>query len=219
MYKKVLLPIFCINFALASYANGLMKCQESIQSTRTMIISDIEFSHLVSCHHGVMREEFLVNGVPLEKEEYRKKLENIQMQQLRYDEDKKIEQDKKRMAWQQDISCVLAEKTVKQHLEKVRSTLSFFEHDILIPYIVYSQSGLIKNRSCFADIIQSCDVWQRQIGDMVHKQDLVSLDKMAQQLEQINQEIDVVMDLSIKNAIARCDDTRVLKLLLDMVKQ
>jgi len=193
--------------------------KESSVSERHRVIQGIEFSHILRSDNGVIQEQYLVNGVPLEHDEYQKLLEQAHLKQLRGDDAIRIEKDKKRMVWQQDIAMVMAEKSIKKSLEAIEASLTLLEHEAIRPYVVYASTGVATTKYRLAELVKSVGAWQKQLADLMHKQDLKSIEKLSNQLETVARELEVVVDETMKNAIARCDDTLVLKQLLELVTQ
>jgi|GEM_PF-1268963 len=219
MYKYKLVVsvglIFCAEFLVSSS----WAIKESFVSTRHRVIQGIEFSHILRSDNGVMQEQYLVNGVPLEHDEYQKQLEQAHLKQLRGDDAIRVEKDKKRMVWQQDIAMVMAEKSIKQSLEVIESSLTLLDHEAIRPYVVYASTGVATTKYRLSEMVKSVGAWQKQLADLMHKQDLKSMEKLSTQLETVARELEVVVDETMKNAIARCDDTLVLKQLLELVTQ
>lgn len=193
--------------------------KQSTVSERHRTIQGTEFSHILRCDNGVIGEQYLVNGVPMEYDEYQKLLEQAHLAQLRGDDAIAIEKDRKKMNWQQNLAVVMVEKSIKQSLEVIVASLTMLEHDAISPYVVYTSAGAATSKHRLSELAKLVVAWQKQLVDLMQKQDMKALDKLSVQLATIAKELETVVDETMKNAIARCDDTLVLKQLLELVTQ
>lgn len=193
--------------------------QESSVYQRCRVIGGQEFCHTVRSHQGTITEEFLCNSVPLEQDEYQKKLDQAYLKQLRNDDQLKAEKEKQRLLWQQDISAKVVEKIAVQNLEKIKTLTASLHQDILTKYLVFVEHSLIAGHGQLAEVARSVPIWHQQITSLLKEHRLSDLQQLSQHLEKVTANLESMFALTMQNAIARCDDTQILKQLLDLCGQ
>ncbi|MBI2353001.1 hypothetical protein HYV11_02025 [Candidatus Dependentiae bacterium] len=183
------------------------------------IINEISFSHTVMSDNGKMKEEFFINGIPVQQEEFYKEFEGAQLKDLRKEREKKQERKKSQMQVIDQAQLAIIEKLIITRLQEIQKQLDLLHHEQLKKYYVYQKNN-IDSLQKLSDIIQfvTTDV-PVQVKELVAQQDMQNLQKILTTIEPLPDHLEQFFKNSIQNAIKNCDDTVVLKELLTMLSQ
>ena len=137
--SKISFCFLTIN-ALQNYAKNYH--QEHFTSTTKIIINGKEFSHAKQSDNGVMTEQFLVNRVPVEKDQYIQALNATKLAQMNDQEKETQRKADDQQALRTNLQQTLLQKLVTQELINLQENLAILEEPILKPYFSFDSKGI-----------------------------------------------------------------------------
>ncbi|MBN1549506.1 hypothetical protein JW872_02495 [Candidatus Babeliales bacterium] len=202
---------------------------EAIQ-TRVQYVRYVEekvnnaiFAHRVDIIDGVAQDRWLINGQKVSAEEYEEALLDSEKEERR-EERRRVEALKRReeeaeaqhQVFIHDARKDIARKRLELVIKNVESELLKVKEPKLEPYLVFDRQT-VASADLFNQLqIDSLPEAKRLIalGHDVQEEDL---SRTADQLEAFGPRLRDMFRLTVKQAINQCDDTRLLKELLEIV--
>jgi len=187
-------------------------------STSVKVIQDKEFMHKIRSENGIVFEEYLINNVPMEKDEYQKQLEFEYVKYLRSEQELFDQKNKKRFMHQQELHCLLLKKTIDSILFELIDLIDHARSESLKNYLAYQLDG-IRDRHHLEELYASMDSWKNQEKKLLQQYDVLGLQQLLMVIEKVHNDFENLLHQSIQKAITQCDDTVILKKILALVSR
>ena len=217
--KKILL--------LFTVAIGCLQAQDYKKETFVRFseerIGQELFTHRVDIIDGATRERWSVNGASVGHDEYEQRLESALLARIRASRAKELEH---RRAYEQELeqqqqflrSCRVAtsKKRLRQLVAETESELVKVRDGRLQAYLQFDDSTY-PSRQLFDQTVQAVGDAKQQLAVCEPELTEPEFEKMAADLEGHPARMRGLFRSTVKHAIDTCDDTRVLKELLELV--
>lgn len=186
---------------------------------QTELINGVTFSHSMTSDQGATKEEYYIDGMPVQKEEFYKELEMAQMGDLRKEREKTDKKNKSRIDVVDEAQLAIVKKLLLKKLDEVKQSIEMLHHDHLKQYYVYDKAS-IESLQRLLDMKQFVmHTAPAEIKELVEKRDVKGLQQMLDSMESWPDRLDLFFKNSVQNAVKNCDDTAVLKDLLTLLSQ
>jgi hypothetical protein len=190
---------------------------ERFASQSSVIMNNQEFTHSKKSDNGVQTEQFLINGVPVEKDDYHNQLNTLKLAHMN-DQEKETERKADELqAMHSQLKNAVLQKLIKQTLFELNDSLSILEEPILKPYLVYEGKG-INSWSDFEEQKAWAAQIQKNLKSILQDQDSLTVQKLAHEVETKIKQVRHCLKQSIQKATLQCDDTATLKKLLTLIE-
>lgn len=207
----------------------LMGVSEAVQ-TRVQYVRYVEekvnnaiFAHRVDIIDGVAQDRWLVNGQKVGVDEYEEALLDAEKEERRT-ERRRVEDLKRReeeaeaqhQAFVHDARKDIARKRLELVVKNVESELFKLKEPKLEPYLAFDRHAVASPdqfNQLQIDIIPEA----KRLIALGHDAQEEDLSMAADQLETFGPRLRDMFRLTVKQAINQCDDTRLLKELLEIV--
>lgn len=212
---KVNILLFIMSLSSGIIAKSYIS-EHSVMSS-SMNVNGKEFKHTKKNDNGILSEEFLIDSVPVEQDEYFNTLNSVKldfMNQVSKDDNKR---DLERLSMRHEIQTSLRTKVIQTSLLDLENSLKILERSILQPYLIFDSKG-IKSKTDIEIIKNRAESIRKDLKGLLNRHDLVAMHNIEQELDVLIDQVQVCLKKSIQNATRTCDDTKVLKELLTMLE-
>lgn len=186
-------------------------------ASSTVIVNGKKFTHTKTSNHGIQSEQFLINDVPVQQDDYHNELNGLKLAQMNQQE-----KDTQRKAEQQEqmknsLKSAMLSKLVTQSLSELQDNLATLHESILKPYLIFNRSGITS-----AAELEQLNAWAMQLHKNLRSQladqNLANLHNLAEEIESKVELVRSCLKQSIQQATTQCDDTTTLKKLLNLIE-
>lgn len=212
------LPLYACFFMLQSTSifAKFYSSQHSM-TTSTMIMNGKKFTHTKKSDNGDLSEQFSINDVPVEQDDFNHELNTLKLAQMNHDEKEAQRKADEQENMKQQLKIAMLEKLVLQSLDDLKQTLSTLQESILNPYLMFHHSGISS-----AAELEALSTWTEQLHknlkSKVLNQNMTSLQNLSQELETKLEMARLCLKQSMQYATSHCDDTATLKKLLNLIE-
>jgi len=208
----VALLLCCMNLSM----HGGRYVSHKVISTDAELLGGKEFSHSLMSDMGVVQEDFSIDRVPVQKDDFYHAWESAYLAEARKERQGRVDRQKSRLDFMDASQAAILEKTVKKTVFEARQMLDCLNHETLQPYLKFDGSG-IRSSHHLAEIKQVLDQADVGIKKMVKGRDLQGLKAFLQNIELWPDQLETCFKNSVQGAIGQCDDTASLKELLSLM--
>jgi len=210
MEKRCMLAaLLCV---VASTCLGRYVSHKSI-STEVELINGKEFLRSVINDMGNVREEYSINRVPVEKDDFDQAWEESHMQDARKQRQDRFDKQRDRFAFANDTQAAILEKAIRKSVFDAKQMLQRLECETLQPYLKFDVKG-ISSPEQVQHMQQALRVADEAVKKMVKDHDMQGLKDFLQKIETWPDLLEHCFKQSVQSAIGQCDDTTSLKELL-----
>ncbi len=206
------LLLFCIHMSV----HGGRYVSHKVISTDVELIGGKEFSHSVMSDMGVVHEDFSIDRVPVQKDDFYHAWESAYLKEARLERQDRVDRQKSRFDFINASQAAILEKTVKKTVFDARQMLDRLNHATLQPYLKFDVSG-IRSSHHLGEIKQILEQADAGIKKMVKGHDLQGLKEFLQHIDLWPDQLETCFKNSVQAAIGQCDDTASLKELLALM--
>lgn len=179
-------------------------------------VDGIEFSHTVKSEQGKLEEKFLIDGEPVLKDEYYKRLEESQLKELRKDREKTDRRVRAKIAFVDQAQAIVLEKLALRYVKEIEEILDQLSNGSLRPYYRFTDNG-VQSSSHLSEMKHYIRNIGSEIKDCCEEHDIQSLQEIVDKIEFWPEILEGFYKDSVQNAIRQSDDTAALRELLSMV--
>lgn len=212
--SKIYLCLFMIQStsSFSEYFNS-----SHAMATSTVIVNGKKFTHTKTSNNGVQSEQFLINDVPVEQDEYNNELNGLKLAQMNQQE-----KDAQRKADEQEnmknsLKSAMLSKLITQSLTDLQDNLATLHESVLRPYLIFNHQGINSPTE-----LEQLNAWTKQLHKNLHthlaNQNFTTLQKLAEDIESKVEQVRSCLKQSIQQATTQCDDTTTLKKLLNLIE-
>lgn len=216
MNKQYLLMVTIFTLASMQLNAKTVITQRSVASS-CVIVGGKEFEHTKKSENGVNSEQFFIKGVPVEKEQYYEQLHAARVLQMHHEQQEAERKEHERDAMRDNVQRALLEKLVSTSIQDLSKDIQILEKAVIRPYLVFDASGLRSEQD-----LEQIQMWVDQISKNMKSSmvqiDVAALHKMVDDLQSQLELIQACLKKSTEKAIAQCDDSQVLKQLLELIE-
>lgn len=183
------------------------------------IIHGVSFAHSIISDQGMEKEEFFVDKIPVQKDEFYKELELAQLGDLRKEREKIESKKQSRIQVIDQAQLAIIEKLITKRLNEIKIALESLHHEQLKQYYVF-QKNTVESWQKLLDFKQFIEYTASQeLKALLEQHDMHGLQKMLDTIDSWPDRLDQFFKESVQNAIKNCDDTAILKELLTLLSQ
>ena len=186
-------------------------------ATSTIIVNGKEFTHIKTSKNGEKSENFFINGVPVEQDEYNNELNKLKLAQMNQQEKEAQHKADEHEQMKNNLKNAVLQKLIIQLLKALQQNLKTLHEPILKPYLIFNSSGINSE----AELEQHhtwAETLQKNLDSHLADPNMANLSKLAQEIENKNKLIYSCLKQSIQQATTQCDDTTILKNLLNLIE-
>ncbi len=185
-------------------------------STEVELVDGKEFLHSVINDMGTVGEEYFINRVPVEKDDFYQAWEVAHVQDARKERQDRFDKQRDRFEFVNDAQAAILEKSVKKYVFDAKQMLQRLEHETLQPYLKFDAKS-VRSAEHMQQMQQTLHAADDAIKKMVKHHDMQALKDFLQQIETWPDLLEQCFKQSVQSAIGQCDDTARLKELLALV--
>ncbi|KKP35397.1 MAG: hypothetical protein UR26_C0005G0011 [candidate division TM6 bacterium GW2011_GWF2_32_72] len=180
-------------------------------------VNKIQYIHRIDMIDGSKKETWSINGKTVSAQEYEDSILQAEMEENRKKRKKEHEEQEKELALKWDLKTMGGKKLLELSLKDVEVELKKIDDNKLNNFLVFGANSLasyeelmdLKNK-----IIPDTNNMLNLSSDKINLQDL---NKQIALLEPYKDLLKNTFAATVKNAIGRCDDTKMLKELLELI--
>jgi hypothetical protein len=214
MHKRIPLVFYILLFIYPQIL-GKTVLQKMILETEEKI-QEITFKHIVESG-SVHKEIFLINNIPVLKSDYQARLEQAEKEEREYE--RKMESDllHSRVQFASNTQLSIYQKMLSKIFINIKQWLAKLRIEAISSYYVFSPDT-VSSRASFESFKDDVFMKAQQLmQEYMQLQDIDSLKKLFEQYEAVPQRLERFFQKSVQQAIKHCDDTKVLKELLEII--
>lgn len=211
--------LFCFYILFFSSIQLLAKTVsfERSVSSSTISLRGKEFTSVKKSENGVKTEEYMVNRVPVEKDQFYQELHKTKVDEMHEAQQESEKKQDEKDAMRDEVSNALLKKIITQSVQDLAQDLTVLANVTLQPYLVFEPKG-IRSVSELDQMQSWLKNLQKNMKSFLAQSDSGALRNMADELETKLEMVQACLKKSIKNATAQSDDTAALKELLALIE-
>lgn len=186
-------------------------------ASSTVIIDGTKFTHTKKSDNGVQSEQFLINDVPVEQDEFNNKLNSFKLAQMNQQEKETQRKVNEQENMKNNLKNAMMTKLITQSLSDLENNLATLQESILKPYLIFNRNGINS-----AAELEQLNAWAMQLHKNLRTtftdQNFANLQKLAQDIESKVELTHSCLKQSMQQATTQCDDTSTLKKLLNLIE-
>ncbi|HSW76218.1 MAG TPA: hypothetical protein VLG50_04200 [Candidatus Saccharimonadales bacterium] len=182
-------------------------------STDVELIDGKEFSHTITSDKGVVTQEFSIDRVPLQQDDYYKALDAAYLSDMRKERQARVKSQQERIAFIDDTHRAIVEKSTKNTIFAAQDLFNRLNHESLRPYLKFGEKT-IQSPYQLAEMKKYVDGADSILKDK--NQNIDDMQEMFKKIETWPDRLQACFKESVQSAIAQCDDTTMLKELLTL---
>lgn len=186
-------------------------------STSTIIMDNKKFTHTKKSDNGTISEQFLINDVPVEQDEFNNELNSLKLAQMNQQDKNTQRKINEQESMKHNLKMAVLEKLIKQSLTNLQNTLSTLEESILQPYLTFNAQS-IKNQSDLEMIKDWTSALHKNLKSTLANQNYQTLQQLTLEIETKVDQAHQCLKQSIQKATSQCDDTATLKKLFTLIE-
>lgn len=177
-------------------------------------VNGIPFTHRSDCIDGVKKEVWTIQGRAVAQEEYEEEILQAELQERRKERALQESRRRSQEEFAIKVQYQASKKLVRLLVPEVEAALKKLTDIRLEPYIHYTSHSFGSRADLDqvkADIAHAYDLLDQETVE------LADLQELYHTLELYPNRLQILYQDSVQNAIKKCDDTRLLKDLLELV--
>src|SRR3990167_11157130 len=168
---------FCILITHFTQTVPKSYSSEYVSSTSSITFNDKEFTHSKKSDNGISTEQFLINRVPVEKDQFINELNTCRLHEMN-ENDKEVSRKKAdQESMRTDLKKDVLRKLITQSITDLNTELSTLQEPILKPYLTFNNQEIAS-----ASDLEQLELWIDQIQKNLKLnlgQDLILLQQLA----------------------------------------
>lgn len=208
-------------FVIVGLSDSLLQSRyvsHTTMSAQEELVGGIRFKHIKKSINGKREELFQIDGSPVSKEEYDRRLEDAHLVDIRKERHRVDQQRQTYMEFTDQVHTAILEKLAKNMLNDVCERIERLHNEILKPYLVFDDYG-IKSSYQLAEMKHYVQQQLKDLYELVQEHDTEGLQEICDKIEAWPEYLETCFKESVQNAIKQSDDTSVLKELLACVSE
>ncbi len=186
-------------------------------SSSTIIINNKKFTHTKKSDNGVSSEQFLINEVPVQQDEFNDELNTLKLAQMNQHEKETQRKADEQEQMKNSLKNAMLAKLITQSLTDLQNNLAILHESILQPYLIFNRQGIAS-----AAELEQLQIWTQTLHKNLKlqliDQNFANLQKLAQEIETKVDMVHACLKQSMQQATTQCDDTTTLKKLLHFIE-
>ncbi|MBP6892646.1 hypothetical protein KBB68_03640 [Candidatus Babeliales bacterium] len=186
-------------------------------ASSTVILNGKKFTHTKTSDNGVQSEQFLINNVPVEQDEYNNELNSLKLAQMNQQANEAQRKADEQENMKNNLKSAMLSKLVTQSLIDLQDNLATLHESVLKPYLIFNHQGINSQSE-----LEQLNNWTKQLHKNLHttlaNQNFTTLQKLAEDIESKVEQVRSCLKQSMQQATKQCDDTTILKKLLELVE-
>jgi hypothetical protein len=206
----------CISVCTDSRAMKSSVIEHTVTSSM-ITVGGKEFKSVKKSENSVKSEEYLVNRVPVEKDQYYHELHEARLAEMNFVQQEFDRKQLERETLQESLKTALLEKLIVSLVYELDQDIQVLKQTALQPYVVFDAQG-VRSVADFEQIVAWLGQVQKNLKPLLVQSNIALLRQMADDLQARIDQVSVCLKKSIHKATTQCDDTAVLKELLALIE-
>jgi len=215
MKKGLLFSLFLLFGVVQSSVFATIKEVEemSVYYKKETIGSQV-FVYREDVVNGVKKEAWNIDGEAIGADDYEEQLWQAEKEARQKDRAVRAEKRRARQESELQIAQALQKKLLRLEIERIEAGLDRFDDHRLVPFLVFDDA---LSKEQFEKIETELLSEARILLRHLNVDTIVDLKTILNKLEGVSDRLELCFQKTVNNAVNRCDDTKVLKELLNFL--
>ncbi len=186
-------------------------------TTSTVMMNGKTFTHTKKSDNGTVSEQFLINNVPVEQDEFNNELNSLKLAQMNHQEKQAQRKTEQQENIKYNLKTAMLVKLITESLRELQDNLAVLNESILKPYLIFDKNSINSTAE-----LEQLNAWtaqlQKNLKSSLTDQNIISLQKLAEEIETKLELVHFCLKQSMQQATTQCDDTATLKKLLALIE-
>ena len=190
---------------------------QQVMTSSSVIINGKKFTHTKKSDNGVFLQQFFINDVPVEQDEFNNEMNSLKLAHMNLQEKEHQRKIDDHENMKNNLKTTMLAKLITQSLQELQESLSILHESVLKPYLVFHQNT-IHSATQLDQLVLWTNSLEKGLKQFLSDQNIATLQKLSQEIENKLEMARSCLKQSMQQATTHCDDTATLKKLLNLIE-